>query len=106
MNDTRRDSSELAELALPLAAHVNLIPLNPTPGYATLGIAATTSVAAFRDWLRGLGVNATVRANRGTDIAAACGQLASRERSVALTPALAEPRASCHTGQPDECHTE
>ncbi len=85
MNDTYRDASELAELAQPFAAHVNLIPLNPTPGYATLG-SPPDAVEAFRDWLRGLGVNATVRANRGTDISAACGQLASRERSVALTP--------------------
>jgi hypothetical protein len=30
------------------------------------------------------GVNATVRANRGTDIAAACGQLAAREQQVTL----------------------
>ena len=31
----------------------------------------------FRDRLRDLGVNATVRRNRGTDIDAACGQLAA-----------------------------
>jgi 23S rRNA (adenine2503-C2)-methyltransferase len=83
VNDTHRDASELAELALPLGAHVNIIPLNPTPGYATLGTPAE-GVAAFRAWLGNLGVNATVRANRGTDISAACGQLASRERPVAL----------------------
>jgi len=85
VNDAYRDASELAELAQPFAAHVNLIPLNPTPGYATLG-SPPHAVSAFRDWLRCLGVNATVRANRGTDISAACGQLASREGSVALTP--------------------
>ncbi|HUB70648.1 MAG TPA: hypothetical protein VL984_09510 [Acidimicrobiales bacterium] len=34
-------------------------------------------VAAFRDELVSRGVNATVRANRGTDIDAACGQLAA-----------------------------
>ncbi|NCZ70493.1 MAG: hypothetical protein EBY80_10045, partial [Actinobacteria bacterium] len=32
---------------------------------------------AFADQLIELGVNATVRRNRGTDIAAACGQLAA-----------------------------
>ena len=87
VNDTHRDASELAELAFPLGAHVNLIPLNPTPGYATLGTPAE-GVAAFRAWLGNLGVNATVRANRGTDIAAACGQLAARERPVTLRPKL------------------
>jgi len=32
---------------------------------------------AFRDALRARGVNATVRATRGREIAAACGQLAN-----------------------------
>ena len=81
VNDTPRDAAELAELALPLAAHVNIIPLNPTRGYAGRGTAAS-GVAAFRDWLAGHGVNATVRANRGTDIDAACGQLVARERRL------------------------
>jgi 23S rRNA (adenine2503-C2)-methyltransferase len=35
-------------------------------------------VAAFRGELLARGVNATVRRNRGTDIDAACGQLAAR----------------------------
>jgi 23S rRNA (adenine2503-C2)-methyltransferase len=59
-------------------AHVNLIPLNPTDGFG--GHApAPPSIRAFADRLRGHGVTATVRRNRGTDIAAACGQLRSRE---------------------------
>jgi 23S rRNA (adenine2503-C2)-methyltransferase len=37
-------------------------------------------VRAFRDRLVAAGVNATVRRNRGTDIAAACGQLAAADR--------------------------
>lgn len=58
-------------------AHVNLIPLNPTDGFG--GHApAPPSLRAFADRLRGHGVAATVRRNRGTDIAAACGQLRSR----------------------------
>ena len=74
VNDRRRDAEELAAYARPLRAHVNLIPLNPTPGYATRGT-SPAQVTAFRDLLRSLGVNATVRQNRGTDIDAACGQL-------------------------------
>ena len=75
-NDRPRDAAELATLARPLRAHVNLIPLNPTPGWPTRGTPAHR-VRAFRDRLVGLGVNATVRRNRGTDIDAACGQLAA-----------------------------
>jgi 23S rRNA (adenine2503-C2)-methyltransferase len=59
---------------------VNLIPLNPTPGFATRGT-PPARVAAFRDELRRLGTNATVRQNRGTDIDAACGQLSVTVRA-------------------------
>ena len=37
VNDRTRDASELALIARPLRAHVNLIPLNPTPGWPTRG---------------------------------------------------------------------
>jgi 23S rRNA (adenine2503-C2)-methyltransferase len=79
VNDRPIDADRLAGRARPLRAHVNLIPLNPTPGYPTKGT-SSAGVRAFRDRLRALGVNATVRQNRGTDIEGACGQLrASRE---------------------------
>lgn len=74
VNDRPIDARQLAGLARPLGAHVNLIPLNPTPGYATRGTAAA-EVRAFRDLLVDLGVNTTIRRNRGTAIDAACGQL-------------------------------
>lgn len=75
VNDRPADAARLAAIARPLGAHVNLIPLNPTPGYAAAG-SPPERVREFAARLRALGVNATVRANRGTDIAAACGQLA------------------------------
>jgi 23S rRNA (adenine2503-C2)-methyltransferase len=75
VNDRPGDAGELAALARRLRAHVNLIPLNPTPGWPTRGT-APAQVRAFRERLVDLGVNATVRQNRGTDIDAACGQLA------------------------------
>ena len=76
VNDRAGDAARLAQLAREVRAHVNLIPLNPTPGYAVRGTPAA-GVRAFRDLLESLGVNATVRRNRGTDIDAACGQLAA-----------------------------
>lgn len=83
VNDREVDVRQLATYARPLRAHVNLIPLNPTPGYATRGT-PPERVASFRDHLVSLGVNATVRQNRGTDIDAACGQLrAAHEVTVA-----------------------
>ena len=77
VNDADADADELAALSRPLGAHVNLIPLNPTPGYRARG-SSPGRVRAFRDRLGAAGVNATVRRNRGADIDAACGQLALR----------------------------
>lgn len=78
VNDRDGDAAELAALCRRLRprAHVNLIPLNPTPGYPTRG-SGLKRVHEFRDRLESLGANATVRQNRGTEIDAACGQLAA-----------------------------
>jgi 23S rRNA (adenine2503-C2)-methyltransferase len=83
VNDTARDATELAKLTTKLrpSAHVNLIPLNPTPGFPTRGTDAQ-GVRRFAKRLQDLGVNATVRRNRGTDIDAACGQLAAGQPVV------------------------
>ncbi len=78
VNDRDSDAHELADLCRELRprAHVNLIPLNPTPGYPTVG-SPLERVYQFRDLLESFGANATVRQNRGTEIEAACGQLAA-----------------------------
>lgn len=76
VNDRDIDIEQFAAYARPLRAHVNLIPLNPTGGFATRG-SPLERVAAFRDGLEAAGVNATVRVNRGNEIDAACGQLAA-----------------------------
>ncbi|MGQ0431056.1 MAG: 23S rRNA (adenine(2503)-C(2))-methyltransferase RlmN [Microthrixaceae bacterium] len=92
VNDRDRDADQLVERSrsLPLPAHVNLIPLNPTPGYAVQGT-PMKRVRAFRDRLRAGGVNATVRQTRGTEIDAACGQL--RATHGASEPVAIRPRA-------------
>lgn len=89
VNDTDRDAEELADLCLQLspAAHVNLIPLNPTPGWPTIG-SSPARVEAFQRLLRSYGVNATIRQNRGTEIAAACGQLAAGQPVTILPKQL------------------
>ncbi|HZT66936.1 MAG TPA: 23S rRNA (adenine(2503)-C(2))-methyltransferase RlmN [Acidimicrobiales bacterium] len=81
VNDRPTDVAELAAIAVPLGAHVNLIPLNPTPGWPTTGT-RPQEVRLFRDRLVSMGVNATIRRNRGTDIDAACGQLAARSGTL------------------------
>ena len=89
-NDRNRDIDELAAYARPLRAHVNLIPLNPTPGYPTVG-SSTDRVTAFRDGLIASGVNTTIRRTRGREIDAACGQLradAGDGRTSTVVPAV------------------
>lgn len=59
--------------------HVNIIPLNPTQGYAGQA-AGRESVQEFADRLRARGrISVTVRVRRGLDIAAGCGQLAGQK---------------------------
>jgi 23S rRNA (adenine2503-C2)-methyltransferase len=88
VNDRSVDAEGLAELARPLRAHVNLIPLNPTPGYAVRG-SSPRRVRDFRAELEVLGVNVTVRDTRGSDIDAACGQLRAGHEA---TPVRMRPR--------------
>jgi 23S rRNA (adenine2503-C2)-methyltransferase len=90
VNDTDKAIDELSAYANSLDAHVNLIPLNPTPGYLVRGSSAKR-VTEFRDGLLRQGVNATVRNTRGRSIAAACGQLATvtnaKRRSIPVRSA-------------------
>jgi 23S rRNA (adenine2503-C2)-methyltransferase len=81
VNDTEEAARELAAYARPLRAHINLIPLNRTPGYRTRGT-HPQQIEEFRDLLETLGVNATVRRTRGSDIDAACGQLRAEQEVV------------------------
>lgn len=81
VNDTDRHAQELADYARPLRAHVNLIPLNPTPGYMVRGT-PPGRVRSFADTLERLGINATIRRTRGTEIDAACGQLRANQGST------------------------
>jgi 23S rRNA (adenine2503-C2)-methyltransferase len=57
--------------------HVNLIPLNPTPG-SKWTASRRADEAAFLRRLDHHGVQATVRDTRGREIDGACGQLAAQ----------------------------
>jgi 23S rRNA (adenine2503-C2)-methyltransferase len=62
--------------ALGPLAHVNLIPLNPTPG-SQWDASPKPAEREFVRRVRAQGVSCTVRDTRGREIAAACGQLAA-----------------------------
>jgi 23S rRNA (adenine2503-C2)-methyltransferase len=74
MNDTDELAGRLATLARGWMSHVNLIPLNPTPGSRWSG-STPSRIARFAATVRASGVPVTVRDTRGREIDAACGQL-------------------------------
>ncbi len=78
VNDTPEHAHQLAELLAPLAqfAHVNCIPVNATS--ASYRPPGPDAIRTFRAILFEHGVSNSVRAERGDDIAAACGQLRTR----------------------------
>jgi 23S rRNA (adenine2503-C2)-methyltransferase len=91
VNDTDLDADALATLLRGDLAHVNLIPMNPvahTPWEAS----SPERVAAFAARVRRGGVGVTIRANRGQDAGAACGQLAADRAGEPPAPAVAHRR--------------
>ena len=74
VNDRPEHARLLAALARDCRAFVNLIPLHPG-GAHDFTPTPPNEIAAFARQLRSAGVEVAVRRSRGTDIAAACGQL-------------------------------
>jgi 23S rRNA (adenine2503-C2)-methyltransferase len=75
-NDSPEHARSLAEHLGGKHVHVNLIPLNPVRHRPDLAAPSGMAARAFLERLRAAGVSATLRTQRGEDIAAACGQLA------------------------------
>ncbi|MBM3140444.1 MAG: 23S rRNA (adenine(2503)-C(2))-methyltransferase RlmN [Chloroflexi bacterium] len=81
VNDEPEQARLLAARIRGIQAHVNLIPYNPTAGPG-LRRPSLERVRAFQRTLQEAGVNATVRVERGVEIAAACGQLRTDVQGV------------------------
>ncbi len=78
VNDAPEHADALARLLPRRLSHVNLIPYNATD--AEYRAAPPALARAFRARLTDAGLSATIRASRGRDIAAACGQLKAQNR--------------------------
>jgi 23S rRNA (adenine2503-C2)-methyltransferase len=76
VNDSDADARELVKLLNGIHAKVNLIPFNPWPG-APYECSSKNRIRAFADIVNNAGFSSPVRATRGQDIFAACGQLKS-----------------------------
>src|SRR3546814_6011392 len=76
VNDSEDDARRLIGLLKGIPAKVNLIPFNPWPG-SFFECSEAATITRFSDRLSATHISAPVRATRGDDILAACGQLKS-----------------------------
>ncbi len=90
INDTDVDADAMAELLRGEHAHVNLIPMNAVAHTPWTGT-PIPRVERFAGRLRAAGIATTIRFNRGTEIGAACGQLAA-EHAGQPTPIVVQRR--------------
>jgi 23S rRNA (adenine2503-C2)-methyltransferase len=81
INDQAWRADLLGRMLKNRAAHVNLIPLNPTPG-SKWTASRREDEAEFVRVLESYGVPVTVRDTRGREIDGACGQLAASETAT------------------------
>ena len=98
VNDDRAQVAPLAALARRLHAKVNLIPYNAVEGLEWRRT-PDRECQAFAEALRGAGVTATLRLEKGHDIDAACGQLRLKtERELAPDAPAGETPADLESG--------
>ncbi len=93
VNDDLQQARRLAGVVGHRLAHVNLIPMNPIDG-SPLAPPSRAGVQAFQAALQEAGISATIRATRGLDIDAACGQLRARDphpAAASTAPAVGTP---------------
>ena len=79
VNDRPEHARQLAEIAKTLRANINLIRYNEVAGLP-FERPRDEDVRAFQELLRAKQINTHIRASRGRDIAAACGQLKAENR--------------------------
>lgn len=77
VNDTEEELTYLCDFCRDTLCHVNLIQLNEVPG-SKFQPSSARRAEEFLRRLAGVGVEATIRNSRGSDIDAACGQLKQR----------------------------
>jgi len=99
VNDQPWRADLLGKLLAGKLVHVNLIPLNPTPG-SRWDASPKPVEAEFVRRLRAAGVSTTVRDTRGQEIDGACGQLAASVREAG-TPGRAGAKPDGASGAAD-----
>jgi 23S rRNA (adenine2503-C2)-methyltransferase len=86
VNDSEAEAHELVRLIAGIPAKVNLIPFNPWPG-SRFEASTPAAIDRFARVVMEAGFSSPVRAPRGRDILAACGQLRTEGRRHDVGPA-------------------
>lgn len=85
-NDSLVDAARLVPLLKGIPAQVNLIPYNENPD-RNIRRPAFEQVKAFQTYVVSRGIHCSIRATRGIDISAACGQLGKAAHMLNSAPA-------------------
>ena len=88
VNAAAEHATELSEVLRGIPVKINLIAMNPVAG-SELRAASTEAVLEFQRVLAARGYSCFVRARRGDELDAACGQLARSDRLARAVPAVA-----------------
>jgi len=83
VNDSPQDAKRLLKILKGIPSKVNLIPLNEAPGIP-FKRPSEEKVRAFQDILMKGGFTAIVRASKGVEISAACGQLQGKSSELGV----------------------
>ena len=78
VNDSDKDAEKLAELLRGIPCKINLMAMNPDDETSEYKSSDRDRILQFQDLLRKRGYTVFIRQSRGTDISAACGQLAGK----------------------------
>ncbi|NND65018.1 MAG: 23S rRNA (adenine(2503)-C(2))-methyltransferase RlmN [Gammaproteobacteria bacterium] len=97
VNDSVEHAQKLAALLRDRPAKINLIPFNPYPG-GRYQSSSYEQIVNFQKVLLNAGLRTMIRRTRGSEVAAACGQLAGRVENKVLKP-LGKKHALSHTEQ-------
>ena len=80
VNDSKACAVELASKLRGFISHVNIIPVNDVEERGNVR-SSDKAIIIFKDTLKSLGINATIRRTLGKDINASCGQLRRKKKS-------------------------
>jgi len=86
INDSPTNARNLSQYLKDTNAHINLIPYNTIADAPHLAASNPQTITRFAEELRHAGYTVTTRRSLGSDITAACGQLADHTESITRTP--------------------